>query len=319
MARPRKDEAELALLAAELQAQREQDEQDLGYLGRLFTQFSLPYKDPGMDRKVWGRETPFLRVSVQPGMYVQDGVEKSWGFPFGGIPRVNLAIFSRLAFQQQSRVIEFWLSQSEFMKQIGLGRGTGGKTGSIQRFQEQTERLLRCQITVEYKGEAANHSVARKLSIADSWDLWWTNVPGGTRRPKDKQPSLIPSKIELSEKFYLEVMKYPVPVDMGVLNALQSSPMAMDIYIFTTYTCFKLTKPLSFSYPRLMLQFGTSLADTRQGRSQFRRDFKKRVELVKAFHPQLRFEEDESEKGFVLYPSETHVLRKPARRQQVLE
>ncbi|WP_331758678.1 replication protein RepA (plasmid) [Nocardia sp. NBC_01377] len=314
MARPKRDDAELAACASEIQALREQELQEVGYLGRLFTQFSLPYKDPGLDKTVWGRQSGAYRISVQPGMVLEDGAPQSYGFPFGGIPRLILAHLSTEAVLTGEPVIELGHSQSEFMRTVGLGRATGGKTGTIGRFQNQTERLLRCSIIIDYRDSNANQrSKAIKLSVATSWDLWWTGQSPRPRRQGDLQPSLMPSTIHLSSEFFKEVIAHPVPVDMKVLNALQSSPMAMDIYIWVTYRVFKLEEPVRISWPLLMLQFGTALADTKQGRFQFRRDFKKHLEAVKSFYPDLKFIVDD-QAGLTLYPSPTHVLKRPSRR-----
>ncbi|WP_433717256.1 replication protein RepA (plasmid) [Nocardia sp. CA-084685] len=336
--RPKRDEVELAALALRVQEQRAQELQDVGYLGRLFTQFSLPYKDPGDDKTAWGRESGNYRITVQPGMVVENGVPHSYGFPFGGIPRLVLAHLSTEAVLRGEPVIELGHSQSEFMRTVGLGRATGGKSGTIGRFQNQTERLLRSNITIDFKDRyAKERSTAIKLSIADNWDLWWITDPDGSRRPVrrrkgDDQLSLLDNKastITLSAKFFEEVMAHPVPVDMKVLNLLQSSPMAMDIYIWLTYRMFNLKDPVLISWPLLMLQFGTNLADTKQGRHQFRRDFKKHLQTIKPFYPDLRVEvieraegndgNDRDEKtGLLLYPSPTHVVQKPPRRLRAI-
>ncbi|GAB2559445.1 replication protein RepA [Nocardia heshunensis] len=319
MPRPKRDEAELAACVAEIQALREQELQEVGYLGRLFTQFSLPYKDPGAEKAVWGRQSGAYRISVQPGMVMEDGVAQSYGFPYGGIPRLILAHLSTEAVLTGEPVVVLGSSQSEFMRTVGLGRATGGRTGTIGRFQNQTERLLRCSIIIDYKdSNAAQRSKAIKLSVATSWDLWWTGHIGRAGRRGDIQPSLMPSTINLSAEFFKEVIAHPVPVDMKVLNALQSSPMAMDIYIWLTYRVFKLEDPVRISWPLLMLQFGTSLADTKQGRHQFRRDFKKHLDAVKTFYPDLNVTVDD-QTGLTLYPSPTHVLKKPTRRLHTIE
>lgn len=313
MARPKRDDAELAAIAAELQAQRERELQEVGYLGRLFTQFSLPYKDPGTDRTAWGRESGPVRITVQPGLRVENGVTRSYGFPFGGVPRLILAHISTEAVLTGEPMIELGNSQSEYMRKVGLGRATGGKTGTIGRFQNQTERLLRATITIDFKDSYAHQrSRAIKLSVASNWDLWWT----GERR--ESQPYLMPSSITLSPEFFKEVIDHPVPVDMNVLNLLQSAPMAMDIYIWLTYRMFKLEDPIQLSWQLLMLQFGSNLADTKQGRFQFRRDFSKHLESVRAFYPDLRVVVDDKA-GLTLYPSPTHVTKKLSRRLRAID
>ncbi|WP_327146911.1 replication protein RepA [Nocardia sp. NBC_01327] len=310
MVRPKRNEAELAAVAAELQAQRERDDQDVGFMGRLFTQFSLPYKDPGDDVSVWGRESGLVKITVQPGMTIDEGKPRSVGFPYGGVPRLILAHVSTEAVLTGEPRIKLGHSQSEFMRTVGLGRATGGRTGSIGRFQNQTDRLLRSTIIIDFKDPKKERSRAIKLNVASSWDLWWTSG-------RDRQPSLMQSTITLSNEFFREVIDHPVPVDMNVLNMLQSSPMAMDIYIWLTYRMFRLEDPYLISWPLLMLQFGSNLADTKQGRFQFKRDFNKHLEAVRVFYPELRVKVD-LKAGLTLYPSDPHVLKRPARRLRAL-
>ena len=50
--------------------------------------------------------------------------------------------------------------------------------------------------------------------IADRTELWWTS-----NRPD--QAGLWESKIELSEKFFQEIIRHPVPIDINTLTALK--------------------------------------------------------------------------------------------------
>jgi hypothetical protein len=71
----------------------EDTDQDIGYLARLFTQTSLPYRDPG-DVPAWGRRNGDLVLTVQPGMTEDNGVFKSIGYPYGTVPRLLLTWLS---------------------------------------------------------------------------------------------------------------------------------------------------------------------------------------------------------------------------------
>jgi hypothetical protein len=63
MPRPKRSDLELVRAATELW---EADEQEVGYLARLFTQTSLPYRDPG-DVPVWAGATAISCSPCNPG------------------------------------------------------------------------------------------------------------------------------------------------------------------------------------------------------------------------------------------------------------
>ena len=48
------------------------------------------------------------------------------------------------------------------------------------------------------------------------------------------------SKIELSEKFFHEIIRHPVPLDMNTLTALKWSSLGLDLYLWLTYRTFTL-------------------------------------------------------------------------------
>ncbi|MFI8977317.1 replication protein RepA [Nocardia asteroides] len=312
MARPKKDNQELALFAAELNYERANGEQEIGYMGRLFTQFSLPYKDPG-DAVVWGRQSGNVKITVQPGATIDNGVHRSYGYPFGGIPRLVLAHITTEVIRTSEERIDLGASQNAFMRTVGLGRATGGRTGNIARFQTQTERLLRANIVIDLKDPKQQaRSSALKLSVASSWDLWWSDgLDSDARTPRGKN-----SSVTVSSEFYRQVMDHPVPVDMKVLNALQGSPMAMDIYIWLTYRMYALETPYMISWENLMLQFGSNLSDTKQGKHQFKNDFEKRLKSVVQYWEDLKVDVDRA-RGLMLYPSPTHVPKRAPRRAQI--
>lgn len=80
---------ELAQAAAEFWMAAD-DEQEIGFLAKLFSQTSLPYQDPG-DQEVWYRRNGAITLTVQPGVKIDDdGHAHSLGYPYGTIPRLLL-------------------------------------------------------------------------------------------------------------------------------------------------------------------------------------------------------------------------------------
>ena len=129
--------------------------------------------------------------------------------PFGNFPRLILAWVCTEAVRTQSRELVLGRSLAKFMKTLGVYT-TSGETQT--RLRNQMKRLFGCTVTLIYKDENVNATV--NAVIADHTVFWWNE-----RKPD--QPSLWDSKIELSEKFFNEIINHPVPLDMNTLTALK--------------------------------------------------------------------------------------------------
>ena len=49
--------------------------------------------------------------------------------------------------------------------------------------------------------------------------------------------------MRLSESFFNEIIRHPVPIDMNTLAALKRSSLGLDLYLWLTYRIFTLTSP----------------------------------------------------------------------------
>lgn len=306
---PKPRPMELALLRAASELW-ESDDPEIGYLARLFTQTSLPYRDPG-EVAAWGRRNGNLVLVVQPGMTIdKEGIPGSIGYPYGTVPRLLLTWLSTEAVRIRSPQLTLGTSMASFMGAVGL-TPTGGRHGTIARLRKQMERLFQATLSVRWEGDAQRESGGR-LNVAASYDLWWVD-----RHPD--QPVLLPSTVRLSAEFYEEVTRHPVPLDVGALRALRGSALRLDIYAWLTYRMSYLARPTTVPWEALRAQFGSTLADTKQGRAQFRRDFERHLREVTLVYREAQIET--SPAGVILSPSLTHVplkgLRELARDQRL--
>ena len=89
--------------------------------------------------------------------------------------------------------------------------------------------------------------------VADRTELWWNE-----RKPDE--PTLWESKIYLSEPFFNEIIRHPVPLDMNTLKALKRCSLGLDLYLWLTYRTFTLRAPLRLTWRQLYHQFGTDPA-----------------------------------------------------------
>ena len=113
---------------------------------------------------------------------------------------------------------------------------------------------------------------------------------GGTPQRPD-QPSLWDSKIELSEKFFNEIISHPVPLDMNTLTALKRSSLGLDLYLWLVYRTFPLRAPQRITWRQVYRQFGS---DPDKGSNKFAvRSFREKVlrelKKIKLAWPELNY------------------------------
>jgi hypothetical protein len=312
--RPSKSQDQLALLDAVVKASEDGDEPEIGYHARLFTQTSLPYKDPGADVEAWGRTNGNLTLIVRPGIRGFDENHKavSFGYPFGTIPRMLLSWMCTEAVRTQSPVLELGPSVKEFMRSLPSPAGskmlaTGGKSGSITRLRDQMNRLFNAQLTVlrrEVHGDVEREE-GLKLDVIDGWDVSWAGSSGSADSLQSG------SRVRLSRALFDEITLRPVPVDLNALGWLSGSPMRMDTYLWLVHRLSYLTKRTTVPWSALKEQLGTGLADTKQGIYQFKRNFEDNLAYVRIVYPDAKVEITAS--GVVLRPSKTHIPLKGLR------
>ena len=120
--------------------------------------------------------------------------------------------------------------------------------------------------------------------IADSGEYWWN-----PQRPD--QPSLWDSKIELSEKFFNEIIRHPVPLDMNTLKALKRCSLGLDLYLWLTYRTFALRAPLRLSWRQVYRQFGAhpDKAHNKKTIQNFRVQVLRELKKIKTAWPELDY------------------------------
>ena len=189
---------------------------ELGYMARLLALCSLPRTNR--------RNGPYTLSMTATGSTAK--------LPFGHLPRLLLAWVTTEAVRTQSRELALGNSLSEFMRKLDI-YSTDGK--AHKRLRNQMERLFKAAIVLEYEGP--EESVRVGSLVTDRMHLWWNE-----RRPDDR--SLWESTIELGEKFFEEIIRHPVPLNLHVLKAVKRSSLGLDLYLWLTYRTFGLKRPL---------------------------------------------------------------------------
>ena len=264
---------------------------DMGFMARLMALCSLPRTNPGNRLQFKRVNGPYKLIMTATGEYK---------LPFGNLPRLLLAWISTEAVRTQSRELVLGNSVSEFMRTLGIYSTSGGEHA---RLRNQMVRLFHCQVEVVYADEHGERFVASR--VADRGEFWWD-----PKRPDER--SLWESKIELGEKFFNEIIRRPVPLDMNILKALKRSPLGLDLYLWLTYRTFSLRDPLRVAWTSLYRQFGVDPAKASDNVTvqHFRKDCLRELKKIKTSWPSLNYA---TAKGvLILYPSPPSIL--PAQR-----
>jgi hypothetical protein len=204
--------------------------EDAAYLARQFVQATLPHSDPKAD--TWSRQNGNFTLGIQAGFNVKTG--KSYGLPYGIIPRLLLFWITTEALKTKSPRLELGASMAGFMREVGLDPGHGGKRSDGQRLQAQMTRLFQARISFMQDVEDGSNegSAWLNMQVSRKGVLWWN-----PRSPA--QGSLWNSWIELERDFYDAITAAPIPIDVRALRALKRSPLALDLYALLCYEVYR--------------------------------------------------------------------------------
>ena len=262
---------------------------DTGFMARLMMLCSLP-------RTNLGNRHQYKRVNG-PYTLIMTAVGQS-GLPLGNLSRLLLAWVCTEAVRTQSRELFLGASLSGFMRRLGMAPIGGGSRGDRTRLCNQMKRLFNAHIQLAYEDKQVSASV--HSPIASRTGFWWNERKTSERLGWE-------SKIELGEKFFHEIIRHPVPLDLNILKALKRSSLGIDFYLWLTYRTFTLKRPLRLSWPRLYRQFGVDPVKAVDNRTvdNFRTDCLRELKKIKVAWPDLNYA---AAKGvLVLLPSKPAV------------
>ena len=180
-----------------------------GFMARMMALCSLP-------RTNSGNRLQYTRVNGPYKLIMYSSGETK--LPFGNFPRLILAWLCTEAVRTQSRKIVLGRSLAKFMKTLGVYTTSGG---TQTRLRNQMKRLFGCTVSLIYKDENVNATV--NAVIADRTVFWWNEH-------KPEEQTLWDRKIELSEKFFNEIISHPVPLDINTLKALHGFSTNSAVY-----------------------------------------------------------------------------------------
>lgn len=253
------------------------DKTESAFMARQLVQATLPHKNPG-NVQAWSRKNGNLTLTIRPGW--DDEKKKNIGYPYGTIPRLLLFWITTESIRTKSPRIELGNSLAQFMEALGLNPRGGGKRSDVKRLRDQMMRLF--QSSISFTQSSGGKKTWINMHVAPKGMLWWDEK-------KPEQGTLFENWIQLGDDFFNAITSAPVPADMRVLKALKRSPLALDLYVWATYTAYHTQKnghSRSVSWEILHEQFGAEYKTTKE----FSRKAWIALKKVQSVYPDLGLE-----------------------------
>ena len=243
---------------------------ELGFIARSFVMASLPYR--AIKGNLYERYNGNFKLSIA----------STYKIPFGSIPRLLLCFLSTEAVKKQSKEILLGNSLADFMRNLGFSSFSGGSHGNISRLKDAMRSLFSSMITVTWENTDEMFSKNMMLVAQTSINYRYWNVK------TIEQRNLWESHIELTEEFYKEIVEKPIPFDVSTLGMLRTSPLALDIYLWTTFRNSYIRNKTFIPWQNLFHQFGSSSPNTERGRRNFQVSFERALERVAQVYPSAK-------------------------------
>jgi hypothetical protein len=198
-----------------------------------------------------------------------------------------------------SREVELGRSLRDWLARMGISQG--GKSQKDVR--EQAERISRCRFTFH-------------LRQGDRIGLVNQNIVDAAMFVNADDPAqgvLFAEVAKLSEVFYEQLRRHPVPVEEAAIRSINNNSAAIDIYAWLAYRLHVLEKPTPVSWTSLKGQFGCAFGRM----DNFRMRFLENLRLAVAVYRAARV--DVGERGLLLHPAPPPVTPRSEKKVVLLQ
>jgi hypothetical protein len=263
----------------------------IGYLYSGWCQAALPHRRLA-DTEGWQIQSEHTSLIVEPGMRLgAAGKPIPVGIPYGSRAKLILIYLQTEAIRTQSREIELGRSLRAWLTRLGIT--VSGPSAAAVR--DQAERISRCRLTFQIqKGSATglmNQNIVDEAIFMDEAD-------------EGRQGTLFLTTAKLSEGFFSQLTRHPVPLEEAAIKQLSNNSMALDAYAWLAYRLHSLRRPTLVPWPSLMGQFGGGFGQIKH----FKPRFLASVRLALAVYPDAWV--DEESEGLLLHNSKPPISRK---------
>jgi len=252
-----------------------------------WAQAALPHRRLANDA-VWQLQTQHVTLLVEPGRRIlPQGEIEFVGVPYGSRARLIMLYLQSEALRTGRREIELGRSLNAWLLRLGIPRG--GK--SFNDVREQADRISRCHLTFHTRSDGGKAGLLNQ------------NILDGAMfvSQDERQGSLFIETARLSEVFYEQLTKHPVPIQESAVRAINNNSMAIDIYCWLAYRLHSLHTTKLLTWPALKAQFGAGF----QRADHFKTAFQNNLALAQAVYPEAKIEV--GDEGVTLRPSKPPV------------
>jgi hypothetical protein len=258
----------------------------------------LPYRRLPDGQNEFERRQGRMAVVVSAGkLRAPDGTRIAQPVPWGPKARLIMAHFSTEALRNNSPVVETANSLSAFIRDMGF-EVRGGANGTINPFKDQLRALAACRM--EFSAWDGSKSAMVDVKPMEKVELWFSDNPD--------QQSLWPTTITFSDRFFEQLQKHALPIDVRALRAFSNSARKLDLLFWISYRITRLEERLILDWKPLKEQFGEGFARDRDFRAQLADDFASIQELFPKLPAKL------TERGLEMEPADARVLSIPKRK-----
>ncbi len=261
-----------------------EEDTGLGFAFSGWAQCALPHKKLAPDAH-WGISSERVRLMVEPGRRpIGDDDEVEFvGVPYGSHARLILLFLQTEALRTGRREVELGGSLREWLGKLGIS--VGGMTGRSVR--DQAERISRCRLTFHFRGTSGEglvnqNIVDRAIFIDDGCS---------------SQGRLNLETAKLSEGFFEQLKRHPVPLEDAAIRALSNNAPALDVYLWLAYRLHSLSSNKLVTWAALKGQFGTGFTKL----AHFKHKFTGTLAMATAVYPAAGI--DITPVGVILKPS----------------
>jgi hypothetical protein len=221
----------------------------LGFVYAGWAQCALPHSKLLPDAH-WGIRAEKLRLLVEPGRRpVGDANETEFvGVPFGAHARLILLYLQTEALRTGNREVELGGSLREWLSRIGVSYG-GATAKSVRN---QAERISMCKLSFHFtegkKTGLLQQTIVDRALFLEPEERY--------SHPRQRRLNLEAAK--LSEGFFEQLRRHPVPIEEAAVKVLNNKSAGLDCYLWLAYRLHVLNGNLPVSWPALKGQFGTA-------------------------------------------------------------
>jgi len=250
----------------------------VGFLFSGWCQAALPHKRLP-EGKGWQVKGEAVTLIVESGSRPGPGDDPvPVGVPYGARARMILFYLQSEALRTGSPEVLLGHSMRNWLEKMDISWGGG----VIKAVRDQAERIARCRMTLQVKHGNKTGLVNQAIVEASMFD--------------DSDGAFI-ERARLSDGFFAQLKKHPVPLKDAAVKALSNNSMGLDVYAWLAYRLHVLERPTPVSWSALKGQFGLGVERMRD----FRRLFLSNLQLAMSVYPAALV--DATDVGLVLHPS----------------